>query len=213
MLLSFRVRIVILLAIVCIIGYFGINYFKPNEYNTLFKDNVYLEGEYEDYISNVDLPLSKVGDAFTYIFNIKFNNIPENITWLTDFKYKRMILNRNGSPSVAYYPKEHILEISVAYKDQNEQMTPFNIDIHNLKIQSWNTIGIVLDNKILSIYNDGYILKKGLLPNVPFIFNKDLIIGHKNNNFNGILESGKYFNRALTPDEILNHYMDSINKF
>jgi len=56
---------------------------------------------------------------------------------------------------------------------------------------------------------NGELYKSTLIPSVPFIYNKQLSIGKKNNNFNGSLADGRYYNRALSHDNIISVYANN----
>ena len=198
--------VIISLFILAAIGYFIYIYFFDKRYILLFKGPLRLTGNYSDFVDNLKLPLSKVGHKFTYIFWINFKNIPENALWNEDFKYKKTIMSRYGSPVVYYIPKEHILRIGVTYKNDSNEIKVYSLDLDNLRMQKWLHVAIVLDNKNLNIYIDGKLKKSGIMTNLPFIYNKNLLLGEKNNNFNGLISNGKYYNYALSKNAIILDY-------
>ena len=59
-----------------------------------------------------------------------------------------------------------------------------------------------INNRDVSIYLDGIRVVGGKLPNVPFVINKNIYIGEKNNNFNGYLANVRYYNTAITTNEL-----------
>ena len=73
-----------------------------------------------------------------------------------------------------YYPREHTFQTSIAYKNKNGLTDMYNLDIEDLPIQQWVHCSIVLDNRIVSVYCDGILRKRGIIPNTPFLFNKNL---------------------------------------
>ena len=196
----------VFILILAILSYIYYRYKTRIVYTQLFKGPLELEGQYEDFVTNLELPESKVGNCFTYCFWIYFNNVPENSEWSSNFGLKKTILYRKGSPNVNYYPSEHTFQTSIAYKNKNGLTDLYNLDIDDLPIQQWVHCSIVLDNRIVSVYCDGILRKSGIIPNTPFLFNKNLNIGEENNNFNGALYEGRYYNRVLNQQQLTGIY-------
>ena len=71
-----------------------------------------------------------------------------------------------------------------------------------LKNQKLTSICLVLDNRKLNFYINKELHKSVIIPSVPFLFERNINVGQKNNNFKALLKNGKYFNRALTQKEI-----------
>ena len=188
----------IIVIIVSIIYY----YFKSNQYTRILCNKTHFIDNFNMFISNLKLPLSKTGNMFSYSFDIKFLNLPENSQWHTNVNYKKPILFRFGSPNLNYYPLTHTLQLEMSYKDKSGEINYHRVNIKNLEIQKWINIAIVLDNRYIDIYLDKERFISSYLPNVPFIFNKNLYLGEKNNNFNGYLNNIKYYNYALNESQI-----------
>ena len=62
------------------------------------------------------------------------------------------------------------------------------------------------------VYINGKLSYSTILENVPFVFQRFLFIGEKQNNFNGYLCNLEYFNDALSSNDILNIYNSQKNK-
>lgn len=175
--------------------------YKNNLYKQLFTDIVIINKK-QRFISNLKLPPSQKGIRFSYLFWIFIRNIPENALWDSSYKYKKTILKRNGSPNINYIPQNNILNFEISYKDHLFETDLYNINIENIKLQRWMHVALVLDSRKVNIFIDGNLAKTIILPNIPFIYNKNLYIGEENNNFFGYLYNGIYYNNNLKQDQI-----------
>lgn len=183
--------IILSLLVIGIILYYLL---RGARYTTILCKPTHLINKFNMFISNTKLPNSIIGNKFTYSLWIYINNLPENSEWETNVNYKKSILFRYGSPNINYYPKEHRIQVQMTYKDNLNEINYYNIDLNNLQIQYWNHLIISLDNRYIDIYINGKRYTSVFLENTPFIFNRNLYIGEKNNNFNGYLHKVKYFN-------------------
>ena len=191
--------IVIVLAIV-----FYYKFFK-NDYTTLFDNRIVMNNKFSKEISNLYLPESKIGIEFTYTFWINIKNIPENAgNLVSSYKKSKFIFGVNDSPGFYYNINKNKIEIRIKYNKDSHV-----ISINHLKLQKWIHIAVVLKNREVTIYMDGELYKSTLIPSVPFIYNKQLYIGQRNNNFNGTLADGRYYNRALSHDNIISVYSNN----
>ena len=200
-----RVLLVIVLLLVCVSIYYK---FLTHSYTRLFYDKIKIDNTFTKSVSNLYLPDSKNGMEFTYMFWINVPNIPENSNVLnTSYEYDKFILSRYNSPGFFYNIKKNKLNINLQYKI-NEVLKKFilTIDGNKLKQQRWTHIVLVLNNRDVSIYLNGTLHKSSLIPSVPFLFKKNIIIGQKNNNFNGTLFDGRYYNKALSEEKINSIY-------
>ena len=173
------------------------NYNLKSKYTPLLCNNTHFIDDFNTYISNIKIPLSEKGHQFSYTFDIKFLNLPENSQWYTNVNYKKPILYRNGSPNINYYPKTHILEIEMTYRNEYNEIDFYKIHLANLRIQKWINMSIILDNRFIDIFIDNKHYTSAYLPNVPFIYNKNIYLGEKDNNFNGYIKNMKYYNYAI----------------
>ena len=196
----------LLITIIVIILTIAIYYkFFKNKYTTLFDNRIVLNNKFTKEISNLYLPESKTGIEFTYTFWINIKNIPENAgNLVSSYKKSKFIFGINDSPGFYYNIHKNQIEIRIKY---NKDI--YLIIINHLKLQKWTHIAVVLENRETTIYMDGELYKSTLIPSVPFIYNKQLSIGQKNNNFNGSLADGRYYNRALSHDKIISVYANN----
>ena len=201
----------IVFIIIIIIIYFLLNR-KSYTHNILQKDLVFMT---DDYVSNIryDLvPESIEGRKYTYAFWINLNNVPENAIWNSDFKYEKPIIYHYGAPNVYYIPKSNSLKISVAYKNSSNEKDTYDFMINEIELQKWVHIGLVVNNKNINLYQDGELYASTVLDNVPWIPNKFLYLGQKNNNFNGYLFYLEYANTNFSSEQMKSLYNSSKNK-
>jgi hypothetical protein len=193
--------LIILLIIITVIIFIYYKFFI-HEYTNLFDDVIVLNNNFNKQISNLYLPESKNGIEFSYTFWIYFKNIPENANLLKyNYKKNKFIFGIHNSPGFYYNIINNQLIMNIKYNTKS-----YSVNINDLKLQKWNHIAIVLNNRELSIYIDSKLYKTTLIPSVPFIYNRDLNIGEKNNNFNGLLADGRYYNKALSQKKITTIY-------
>lgn len=182
--------------------------FFYNKQNKVVLLNIptYIHTNYIKEIPSMNLAPSEIGYKFTYSFWIYFKNMPENGNWKSSFDEFYFILYRFGSPNVLYYPKGNVLRIFMSYKDEESDISKDYIDVTDLNLQKWHNVVITLDNKNLDIYINGDIYSSLKLKNVPFIYNRPLLIGHKNSNFNGHIAKLEYYNDILDHNQIKSLY-------
>ena len=187
-----------------------LNLSKTIQTKELFNNKIRLN-EKEIFISNLKLPPSSNGIKFTYVFWLYIINIPENAVWDSNYKFKKHIFRRAGSPNINYIPKNNILNFEIAYKNNMNETTLYDINLENIKIQKWIHIGITIDNRKINIYLNGNIAKSTILPNIPFIYNKNLYIGTNPNDTFCYLFKGSYTNNNLSLTKIKKIYSKQQN--
>jgi hypothetical protein len=90
--------------------------------------------------------------------------------------------------------------------------TTYSCDIGNLPMQRWMQISVVMWNRTLDIYINGKLVRSCLLPGIPLHDKQALgriFLGHKDSRytFNGYLSRVKYYNRAVTAQEVMDLYV------
>jgi len=204
-----KLLIFIIIVIICIFSYYK---FIKKEYTKLFYDKILLDNKYTSSVSNLYLPESQIGNKFTYTFWIYFQNINENSKQLkSNYDYYKFIFSRNDSPGIYYKIKTNILKFVIKYKDKDNYLTDYSLFLRKLKLQKWMHIALVLNNRDIKIYLNGQLYKSNIIPSVPFIFDRELIIGEKNNNFNGNLFDGRYYNNELNQKKIMKIFNEGKN--
>jgi hypothetical protein len=180
-------------------------YFKYTTYKyTKLFDTVRLNNTTNLSISNLYLPSSVKGLQASYTFDIVIPNISENSSVLnSSYSYDKFILSRHNSPGFYYNIKSNKMKIYMKYKVNNILKTYIlEINGDKLKNQKMVSICLVINNKKLNFYINQLLHKSVIMPNVPYLFERNINVGQKNNNFNTIIKNGKYFNRALKQKEI-----------
>ena len=206
------IGIVVIIIIIIIVIVFSFTKRSGTIHNILYKEVIFMNTDYNEYISNDLLPESEVGIKSTYSFWIYFSNVPENAHWVNDYNEAKPIIFRYGTPDVVYLPKHHQLKLSFTYKNPNNIKTKYDFILKDLDVQKWMNIIMVMNNRHIDIYLDGELHGSTILNSVPFLTKKFLYLGQNNNNFNGYINYLEYFNNALTIDEAKALYQSRINK-
>lgn len=86
-------------------------------------------------------------------------------------------------------------------------------DVANIPLQRWVMVTVVLWNRTLDVYINGYLARSVVLPGAPLFDPADLskiYIGGNNSNqtFGGYFSRMKYYNRAVTAEEVMGLYRD-----
>ena len=187
--------------------YLAYNYSFNKIGNRLLKKKTFLGGSYNSFITNLDLPHSKIATRFTYSFWLYLNNNSENQNWNSSFDSDKIIIHReDSSPKITYNPKFNLMKIFINYKNEEQNNVDFVLETHELKVQKWQHIVVILDNRTLKLYIDKKLNRTGFLPNTPFLFSKNLQIGEQNNNINGSIFNLKYYNYVLSKKQIKHEY-------
>jgi hypothetical protein len=203
-----NLNIIKLIFIILILSTFYFLFFKKGDikHNILEDKVLHLTNTFEKCYSPDLLPKSNEGIKFTMSFWIYINNIPENALWNSEFSKSKGIIAHNNSPNVYYNPKNGILTIAIGYKDDSGNIEKYLFNLDNLKLQRWENITIVVENRFVDVYLNGVLEKSTKLPNIHFISNRLLYIGQPNNNFNGYIGQVEHFNNALNSDVIKELY-------
>jgi hypothetical protein len=172
----------------------------------LIDDPEFLTDDYSKVFSFSKIVKSKIGIKYTYIFWLYNDSVSSNSNWNNGYDIPKGIFTHYNAPNVQYIPSKNILQISIGYKGSNDDIKKYVFEIENLKLQVWQQIACVVNNRYCMIYLNGELYKATYLPNVPWRANRMLIVGDPNNNFNGYLARLEYFNNSLNGDYILNNY-------
>ena len=175
---------------------------KERIHTNVERDTLELTGDFSKKYPNSLFPVSSEGNKYTLAFFIYNNNYAENSSWDSGFIRPKGIISHYGSPNVYFITKSNTLRISIAYKDDLSNKKFYNFDIKKFKYQKWEHVVIVVENKYVSIYLNGVIIKATKLPNIPWIPQSSLFIGQKNNNFNGKIRDVEYINDSLKIHEV-----------
>ena len=202
---------IIIVLIVLLYLFYTFFIVKRPAHNVLIDQPVYLTQDYNSFISIDKLPPSNTGRKYTYAFWIYIKNVPENTIWNSDFQHEKIILFHYGSPNIYYIPKKHELKISIFYKNNMNEKESYDFILDNLESQNWIHVGLTVNNKNVDVYLDGELHASTILNNIPWIPNKYMYIGEKNNNFNGYLYYLEYINTDLGIEDMRDLYNKTKN--
>lgn len=114
-----------------------------------------------------------------------------------------------------YFPydksREGITNVNpMAYKgsDKNIWNSSYSCDVENIPLQRWVQVSVCMWNRTLDVYINGKLARSCILPGVPAHdpdMLSNLYVG-QGSTFNGYMARFKYFNRAVTADEIMTMY-------
>ena len=134
------IGIVVIIIIIIIVIVFSFTKRSGTIHNILAKEVIFMNTDYNEYISNDLLPESEVGIKSTYSFWIYFSNVPENAHWVNDYNEAKPIIFRYGTPDVVYLPKHHQLKLSFTYKNPSNIKTKYDFILKDLDVQKWMNI-------------------------------------------------------------------------
>jgi hypothetical protein len=158
------------------------------------------------FVPNKQIKPSEKGLKFTYTMWIFIRNTPENAMWNNNYNFKKYIIKKNASPDISYTPSKNTLNIDIAYKDELNETSVHTTTVPNIKQQTWIHLGVVLNGKNINIFTNGQLSNSSDVPNVPFIYNKNLYFGDENNQFNSYIYNVNYFNTNLSSKKINYYY-------
>ena len=164
---------------------------------------------YEDKVEIIgydEMPDSKVGIQYSFSVWLRTENIPGNAHWDSNVKKKKTILLNGGSPNILYNRLDNIVEIHLAYRDNEGILNTYMFELEQFKTQKWTHLVIIVDNRNVTIYKDGELLTARKIPNVNLKNYKLLTLGEKNNNFNGYVGYLEYYNYPLNGSKIKSIY-------
>lgn len=171
--------------------------------------------------SNKTLMKSNVGYNYSYSLWMYIDDWEYNYDKPKHIFHKGPRNAQYVNPGVWLYPKNNNLMIRIdTHGNKNNNMNPFknkdmlnpldNCDIINIPIQRWVHLVLVLHNKTLDVYLNGKLKRSCTYNGVPKHNNNPLHITD-NNGFNGKLSEFKYYNKALSSNEVYSIYKAGYN--
>lgn len=136
---------------------------------------------------------------FTYNIWIKIFNAEENLDWQQSFEKPKILLNRQYSPILLYVPKDNSFRVGMQ-TDIDTQITFYEIP-NFFKLQTWENLCVVLQERNLDIFLNGKLRVSYVLPKVPYL-NTSPIKLFPNYGFYAQTSLITYYKRALNIDEI-----------
>jgi hypothetical protein len=145
---------------------------------------------------------------FTYLIWIKVFNIPGNESWNEDYTLPKILLNRNYAPIILYIPATNRLRVGMQTNNE-DQLTFYEIPDF-FRLQTWQCLGVGLQDRYLDIYLNGELNRSFVLPGVPYL-NTSTIYLFPNYGFFAQVSLILYFMSSLNPDQMKQYYLMNNN--
>jgi len=140
---------------------------------------------------------------FTYNIWIKIFNAEENLDWQQSFEKPKILLNRQYSPILLYVPKDNTFRVGMQ-TDIDTKITFYEIP-NFFKLQTWENLCVVLQERNLDIFLNGKLKISFVLPTIPYLNNEPIQL-FPNYGFYAQVCLITYFPRSLNLDEIQKVY-------
>ena len=158
----------------------------------LLKDTHKFNGTKEIIIPSIDLKDNEMNtrQVFTLVFGIKTENIP-----VSELGNQPLSLFKRGeSFTVNYNPQNGNFEFNIMHsKDSN-----YKIILDNVPNQRWVEIKFCLNGRRAIIFLDNTLTVADIIPGVPLVKDRELIIGSKYKGFVGSIKDVLYYNYCAT---------------
>lgn len=196
--MAFLVILLIMLIIYLIYRYI---YAKENEpvlvwNRTPFNDTKILKSK--------KIKKSKNGIQLTYSMWLYINNAPENAGWNKSFKAPKTIISQGYSPAIALIPFTNKLIFGITSSCQS-----YIYDIVFLPSQKWNHVVMIIDNRHVDFFINSKLYKSIMLPYIPDIDSSLIKFFPDNDKLFGYIACTRYFNRALTKNDVITLYKNN----
>ena len=202
----FRYKLVLLIVIILlIIAYLYLNYryAKVNEpviiYNKTFLND-------KKKLRPINIKKSKEGIQLSYNIWLYVQNAPENAAWNSSIKAPKVILSQGYSPAIALIPFTNKLILGITSACQY-----YTYEISYIPSQKWTNIIMILNNRTVDFFINSKLIKSIMLPYIPDINSNLIDFFPDNDRLFGYIANTRYFNRALTKDEVIAFYESNKN--
>ena len=198
------VKNILTILVIILIIYLIYKYLYPdNEISSL------KSAQKAETISASVLPGGNSNNNFAYSVWIYIKN------WNHRLGEKKVILQRGGNangggnPSITLGKYENDINVELStYGPNGHDSKPFSCSVQNIPLQRWVNAIVSLNGRSLDIYIDGKLVRSNILDK-PLTMNTDDLYINADGGFDGIMTNFKYFNRALSPEEIYIMYNKS----
>ena len=212
------VIVIIIIFIILCIGFYNY-YWIPHQSNVNKYQIQLLTTETlfnEDYLNTIQtsvlvtdrdtLIVPNLGYGISFVWDMYIPSQNGNDKWQSSFNYLKPIISMNDSPVISYHPKKNYLSILVKYRNNASYVKFAEIKFEDMKLQKWSHYVLVLDNRNIKLYIDGLLMSIKHLPSVPVIYDltSEIVLGNKNNNFNGKINNLSLYPFPLSYTEIAN---------
>lgn len=164
---------------------------------------------YDPNVSKIpaEIPNSVTGLEYSYSFWI----------YVSDYTYKygqwKSILSKGRpnsvagiSPEISLYPNTNALHIR-----QSTTLEIEGADVQNIPLKKWNHIVVILNNRSLDVYINGFLERSVVLKGIPILNNAPLAVCRPNEDqgapgFYGQISRLQYYARSITTTEVTTLY-------
>ena len=138
------------------------------------------------------------GIEFTYTFWMMIDNLTYKTgEWKHVFHKGNNTSYPNRAPGVWIHPNKNVLRF---YMNTHKNMLEY-VDVDNIPLRKWICLGVVLNQRSMDIYFNGYLRKRHTLSSLPRQNFGDVWI-NMFGGFEGYMSRIRYHRRALESDEI-----------
>jgi len=132
--------------------------------------------------------------------------------WNYRFDQKKIIFSRRegGSvgPEVYLGAQNNSLGVDMSTYEGGQEGLAETCTIHNVPLQKWVNIIIVLNNKAMDVYLDGKLVKTCILEGVPRISHSAAVYVCPDGGFAGSISNFRYYNYPLNPRQAYEIYRE-----
>lgn len=173
---------------------------------TFFDEEYYNVLQTSVLVANRDtLLIPKLGYGISFAWDMYIPSQGGNDKWQTTYNRLKPIISMNDSPVISYHPKQNYLSIVLKYRNNPFYAQFTEIKFKDIKLQKYYHYILVIDNRNIKLYIDGVLMSIKVLPSIPVIhdLNSEIILGEKNNNFNGKINNLILYPYPLSYSEII----------
>lgn len=203
--------IIFVILFILFISYLSYNYKKTLENQVVFIDKPTSFKKYKQ-ISYDNIPMSKKNIQCSYSIWLYLENLGPSYSRKHGDNYFYTIFSKEtndskrGSPGLYYRPLDSKLMVTIKTTKINKYIIN-----HRLLLQKWNNIVVVIDKNNIDIYINKDLIISYDLGVVIDIGESNLSISKTNSSIYGKYSYFRYFNYALSPEDIEKFY-DNTNK-
>jgi len=183
---------------------------RDNTHKELYtKHNLFYNNE-QVIVGFENIPYSEENVRYTFSTFVRVNNIAGNTQWNENQSHKKYIIDNSGAPNIIFYRESGLVVIEIAYKNSEGIQEMYEFKLERFPMQKWVGLCVVVNDRIVKIYQDGELKTAKKLDTIPWRSKKMLYIGKKGQNFNGHIGMVDYYNRALDNKSVKSLYLKRI---
>jgi hypothetical protein len=189
--------VVLLLAIYYLYNFIYVSPQSKNAIILLKKETLFDE----DYLNTIQLSnmitnrstllIPDNGYGLSFSWDMYIPNIAGSNGWQNKYNIVKPIITMNDSPQIGYNPKRNFLSVTLRYRNNPFYAQFAEIRLDDIKQQTWNNYILVIHDRLVNLYVNGELLVSKFLPSIPVLYdiNSNIILGQKNNNFQGKIKN------------------------